>query len=231
MFTKLSVFALAAVGVFAGWNLSHRAPQQLSQPLSGNYIEVRSCDVFTGPCFSNGEMNVCGKEAIMAWSVRDGAIDGVNLAGLNVIAVVKADNTLGDVNRFPEPAKSVVIVDEKANPAQRDALVRYVQKKAGKVLGEMVSVESSPMTVSLPDSCSSAGCANVKAGELVDIQTRCLGGNDHVCGNEELYYPPLTSVNDARPAFTLAAAFHGPGLGAQFDEANRRSAYLATFTE
>jgi hypothetical protein len=56
-----------------------------------------------------------------------------------------------------------------------------------------------------------------------------MGGNDHVCGNEELFYPPLTQVNDARPAFTVAGVFRGPGLGTQFDEANRRSAYLATF--
>jgi hypothetical protein len=234
MFAKLSVLGLAAVGLFAGLNVASQSPHQTqlaSQPVSGDYVEIRSCDVFTGPCFANGEMNLGGKEAIMAWAVRSGAVDGVNLAGLNVIAVVKANNTLGDVSRFPEPAQSVVIVDEKASPAQREALVHYVQKKAGKVLGETVRVETSPMSVALPDTCSSAGCSNVKAGDLVQIETRCLGGKDHVCGNEELFYPPLTSVKDARPAFTLAAVFHGSGLGTQFDEANRRSAYLATFAD
>lgn len=230
MFAKISVLALAAVALFAGYNVTNRGPEQAkATPVSGDYIEVRSCDVFTGPCFSNGETNLCGKEAIMAWAIKNGTVDGVNLAGLNVIAVVKAENTLGDVHRFPEPAESVVIVDEKANAAQRQALVNYVSKKAGNVLGKTVRIETSAMKVQLPPTCSAAGCSNVVAGDLVNIETRCLGGKDHVCGNEELYYPPLTDVNDARPAYTMAAAFHGQGLDTQFDEANRRSAYLATF--
>ena len=33
--------------------------------ISGTYLEVRSCDVYTGPCFSNAEMGSNGKEAIL----------------------------------------------------------------------------------------------------------------------------------------------------------------------
>jgi hypothetical protein len=52
-----------------------------------------------------------------------------------------------------------------------------------------------------------------------------------VCGNEELFYPPLTDVAKARPAYTVTGLFRGEGLGTQFDEANRRSAYLASFSD
>src|SRR5262245_29071144 len=69
-------------------------PQAAAIAPTGSYVEIRSCDVYTGPCFSNGEMNLCGKEAIMSWSIREGAVDGVKLDGLNVIAVVQAKNTL-----------------------------------------------------------------------------------------------------------------------------------------
>jgi hypothetical protein len=165
----------------------------------------------------------------LAWSVDNGALDGVKLDGLNVIAVVQADGTLGDVQRYPQQTRSVLIVDEAASPAQRQALVQFAQQKAGDLLGKMVGIETAPISVELPATCSESGCARVKAGALVEIQTRCLGGGDHVCGNEEMFYPPLTSVNDPRPAFTVAGAYRGPGLGTQFDEANRRSAYLATF--
>ena len=79
--------------------------------------------------------------------------------------------------------------------------------------------------------CAKEGCAKVTAGKLVEIETRCLGGNDHVCGNEELFYPPLTEVAKARPAYTLTGVFRGEGLGTQFDEANRRSAFLASFSD
>ena len=33
--------------------------------LSGKYIEARTCDVYTAPCFANAEMNLTGKHAVM----------------------------------------------------------------------------------------------------------------------------------------------------------------------
>jgi hypothetical protein len=226
MVTKLCGLGLAIAAAVAATPSIKQNPQA---NIAGDYIEIRSCDVYTGSCFANAEMTLTGHEAIMAWSVRNGAVDGIKLDGLNVIAVVKANETLGDVHRFPQQTRSVLIVDESASPAQREALVRLAQQKAGRLLGTTVGVETAPISVAVPASCSESGCANVKAGDLVEIQTRCLGGKDHVCGNEELFYPPLTPVNDARPAYTVAGVFRGQGLGTQFDEANRRSAYLATF--
>ena len=61
----------------------------VSQPaITGDYLEVRSCDIFTGPCFANAEMGLTGKEAIMVWSVKEGSWQGTALDGLSVIAVV-----------------------------------------------------------------------------------------------------------------------------------------------
>ncbi len=201
--------------------------------VSGNYVEIRSCDVYTGACFANAEMGLEGQEAILTWSIRKGELDGVKLDGLNVIAVVRAKETLGDVSRFPAiGSKSVLIVDQAATAEQRAALVRFVKEKAGSVLGKTVKVQSAPISVDMClAGCSKEGCATVRAGQLVEVETRCLGGDDHVCGNEELYYPPLTNVAGARAAYTTAGMFRGESLGTQFNEANRRSAYLASFTD
>ena len=38
-----------------------------AQQIRGDYIETRSADVYTGQCFANGEVNLVGKEAIVAW--------------------------------------------------------------------------------------------------------------------------------------------------------------------
>ena len=236
MFTRRIVLCAALAVLVASVGIAsfrHRRRQPNAKPaaINGNYVEIRSCDVYTGPCFANGEMNLTGHEAIMSWSIREGAFNGVKLDGLNVIAVVQAQNTLGDVNRFPQPARSVLIVDQAANSQQRDALVRFATEKAGNVLGETVRVDAAPIQVDSCPECIKGGCAKVHAGDLVEIETRCLTCKDCVCGNEELFYPPLTKVADARPAYTTAAVFHGDGLNTQFDEANRRSAYLATFSE
>jgi len=200
--------------------------------ISGDYVEVRSCDVYTGPCFANGEMGLTGREAMLAWSIREGAWQGVKLDGLKVLAVVEAQGTLGNVERFPHPAKAVLIVDSKADARQREALAGFARHMAGRLLDNVVGVEVSPIEVTVhPSACHNNGCSLARAENLAEIQTRCLGGADHVCGNERCFYPPLTKIHDARPAFTVAGMFHGTGLGVTFDEAGRRSAYLGTFSE
>src|SRR3954466_3018034 len=82
--------------------------------ISGDYLEVRSCDVYTGPCFANSEMGLTGKEGMLFWSVRDGSWNGVSLKGLNVMAVVRVDGTLGNLKYQPRSGDAVLIVDDKA---------------------------------------------------------------------------------------------------------------------
>src|SRR6516225_10584451 len=80
--------ALAAVALLA-----------LAGPLSaagitGKYIEARTCDVWTGPCFANAEMNLGGKHAVLGWKVEKGIVNDVRLDGLTIVAVVSASDTL-----------------------------------------------------------------------------------------------------------------------------------------
>src|SRR3954465_12388216 len=100
--------------------------------IRGHYVEARNCDVWTGPCFANADFNLTGKNAVLAWRIDQGQLDGVSLEGLSVVAVVAAHNTLGLDQTGP--AKSVVLVDRKATPAQREALLRFARKQAGSLL-------------------------------------------------------------------------------------------------
>src|SRR5580700_10581669 len=80
-----------------------------AQQIRGDYIETRSADVYTGQCFANGEVNLVGKEAILAWHIQTGSWDGVPLDGLTIAAAVRAKATLGDPYADPYPAQSVLL--------------------------------------------------------------------------------------------------------------------------
>ena len=97
--------------------------------ISGQYIEARTCDVWTGPCFANSEMNLTGKHAVMGWKVDKGAFDKVALDGLSVVAIVAASDTLGLDQTGP--GKAVLIVDSKATKEQRVALIAMARKQSG----------------------------------------------------------------------------------------------------
>ncbi len=197
--------------------------------ITGNYIEVRSADVYTGPCFANSEVGLVGKQAILGWKIEKGAWHGTALDGLSVVAVVEANATLGDPYHSPYPAKSVLIVDQRANPAQRQALEAFAHSAAGKLLAHVVRVDVAPISLTRTGG-QHAMQVELVAGKLARIQTRALCEADHLCGNEEVYYPPLTKVAHAMPAFTLEESFHGQGLNETWDRMDKRSAFIGTFT-
>jgi hypothetical protein len=195
--------------------------------ISGQYIEARTCDVWTGPCFANAEMNLSGKHAVLGWKVDRGSLDAVRLDGLSVVAVIAASDTLG--LEQTGPAKAVLIVDKKANSEQREALIRLARQQGGELVNHVVAVESAAIELSTC-SCREGGCAFLKAGDA-KIETRCLENrHDKVCGNESAFYPPLAQSVQAMPAVAVEHSFCGKDFNETWKETDRRGAYVGTFT-
>ena len=197
--------------------------------ITGEYLEARTCDVYTGPCFANAEMDLAGKEALMAWKVDQGSWNGVSLNGLGAALVVTAERTLGYDGVFkmePGNVNSVIVVDERATPAQRDALVAFVKDSAKSLTKNVVKVVRAPVKLE-NDHLSGKGV--FKAGKLAEIQTRALQLCDCVCTNEIVYYQPLTKVENFSPAYSLKLSYQGEALNNKWTHNNMRSAFLATF--
>lgn len=216
---KLLLLTATALLVFAAPNVN---------AITGDYLEVRSCDIYTGPCFANAEMGLTGKEGMLVWSIKQGDWNGVSLSGLKVIAVVATDATLGDLRYEPQSGRAVIIVDETASDRQQDALLDFARSMAGDLIGDVREVKQSTIESSL-GICKESGCATIKAGDMIDITTRCIGDKDHLCGNERTFYPPLTQVQNAHPAVTQIASYRGSGLNRTWQMTDYRSAFLAQF--
>jgi hypothetical protein len=200
-----------------------------AQSISGDYIETRSADVWTGPCVANGEMNLAGDQAILAWRINKGEWKGVSLDGLSVVAVVKANATLGDQYNNPYPAKAVIIVDEKACGDQQKALVEFAQSMAGELLKNVVRVEVAPIRVEVSSEGGHYAKTLVRAGNIAGIQTRAINGKDHMCGNEDIFYQPLAEMTHSMPAVAELDQFIGAGLDVSWTVHGKRSAFVGTF--
>jgi hypothetical protein len=202
--------------------------------ITGDYLETRSADVYTGQCFANGEVGLAGDQAILAWHVSDGSWLGEDLAGLTVVAAVKANATLGDPYANPYPAHSVVIVDEHATPAQRQVLIEFARHMGGKLLAHIEKVVSAPINMqvlrSADHNAEDHGRAMLHAGNFAAIETRAISPKDHLCGNEETFYPPLTATTHAMPAVALTDHYDGPALGVNWTLHDKRSAFVGTFS-
>ena len=197
--------------------------------LRGEYVEARTADVYTGPCFANGEVGLTGDLAVFGWKIQQGAWQGTNLDGLSVVAAVKASNTLGDVNHPFYPVRSVLIIDSRANAEQRLALRSFAQKMGGDLFEDVRAVYYQPITLAVKNDNIHTATATLTAGTLAQIRTRALAGGDDICHNEQVWYTPLTKTEHAMPAYTLASDFTGKGLGTTWSSPSKRSAFVASF--
>ena len=224
---KLSFISVAFVSVFI-LSITIQAQQ-----ISGDYIETRNADIWTGACVANGELNLAGDQAILAWRVNKGQFDGVALDGLGVVGVVKAAATLGDEYNNPYPAQAVMIVDSKANDAQKKALVHLAQSMSGQLLKNVVDIKVAAIDMQVPkmEGHHAAHDANtyLRAGSIVGVETRSIGANDHLCGNENVYYSPLVKLAHSMPAVAELDEYDGPGLGVVWTLHGKRSAFVGRF--
>jgi len=212
---SLAVLALALVAAPAS-----------AAGISGSYIEARTCDVWTGPCFANAEVNLGGKHAVLGWKIDKGSLDNVSLDGLGVVAVVAASDTLGIAQAGQ--AKAVLIVDRRASSTQHDALVRLAKSQAGALLRNVVSVQSGAIDLKACP-CKNDACAVLNAG-VAKIETRCLDGDhDKICGNESAFYPPLAKNVKVKAAVAVENCFNGKGIDQSWKQSGRRSAYVGSF--
>ena len=169
---KSSWRAVAGI-LFLAW------PALAVASIRGNYIETRSADVYTGPCFANGEMGIAGQEATLVWQIDKGDFNGVDLDGLSVVSVVKASATLGDPFAQPLPARAVMIVDRQASPEQKAGLVAFARAMGGDLMENVVRTETAPIRIELHhDQEGHIERAIVQVSDLVRIEIRTTDDSD-----------------------------------------------------
>jgi hypothetical protein len=211
--------ALAVVG-----SAGVRAASDNAQ-ISGDYVEARTAEVFTGPCQLGNEADSLGREAILAWRVSQGAVNGVKLDGLSVVAVVAGDRNLGMQEiggQAPSVVKTLVMIDERATAAQRDALVGMARALSPNLVREVVETRTVPIafTRGNADVRVTAGDANL------DVTTKFE--HSPVCGAMQ-WFNPLASTTKSELAMARSNAFSGHVLGSQWKQSDRKSSYVGTF--
>ncbi|MCA9190656.1 MAG: DUF1326 domain-containing protein [Planctomycetales bacterium] len=197
------------------------------QPMRGTYVEARTCQVYTGPCFANGEVGLTGKDALMTWQVEDGKFAGVDLKGLGVALIVKGSHTLG-FNGFEDAKlkKAMLIVDEEANTEQADALRKFALHQTG--LDDEIICDVKRSEINMDFNYGDV-TAKVSVGKYGHLDARRARKGDCICSNESAYYPPLAKLSGFVPGVTIDGGATARSLGVRWEIPDSRTAYLGTF--
>ena len=213
-FVSAAMIALAAASLAAGGRGT----------VSGEYVEARTAEVFTGGCIMNSEAETMGKEALLAWKVDRGSFNGIAIDGLSVVAAVSGDRNLGmqEMGGEKPSVRSALFVDQRANAAQQLALVAMANELSKGLVGTIVQVTPAP--IAFTDHGSEI---QVIAGPAsLDVNKHMT--HDPTCGAMQWFHP--LALVDA-PTIGVAAehVFTGSALGTKWSDPNKRSAFFGRF--
>jgi hypothetical protein len=192
---------------------------------SGAYVEARTAEVFTGGCIMGSEAETVGKQAVLAWKVDRGTVNGVSIDGLSVVAALSGDRNLGieEIGGGKPAVKSALFVDSRANGAQQIALVAMANELSNGLVGTIVQVTPAPIQFA-----DHGGEISVTAPQVtLDVSKHM--SHDPSCGAMQWFHP-LASVDKADMGLAAEHTFTGSGLGTKWSDPNRRSAFFGTFS-
>jgi hypothetical protein len=134
--------------------------------LEGKLLEVCDCNILC-PCWvgENADNGTC--DAVVAYHIDKGTVDGTDVSGLNIALlghipgnILQGNWTVG------------LVVDDKASPQQKEALLNVWSGKLGgpvadlcKLVGEVVTVQDAPVSFAVNE-----GRGTLKIGDLVDAE-------------------------------------------------------------
>jgi hypothetical protein len=206
---------LLASSAFAGANGS----------VTGNYVEARTAEVFTGGCTMGSEAETVGRQAVLAWRIDRGAFNGVPLDGLAVVAALAGDRNLGirEMGGASSNVKAAIVVDARASEAQGAALVGLAREMSKGLIQQVVDIKAAPITFD-----ESASQVRVSTGEIHLAVGKELK-HDPSCGAMQWFHP-LAAVDHAAIGMTAVHQFSGETLGTKWSDPGKRSAFFGTFS-
>jgi len=196
---------------------------QTSTVVQGDYIEDRSNHVYGCYCEWSGESQTGGKEAVLAWHIRQGEYRNTPLAGVKMAVVMVGEQTLsmGAASR-----KSILAVDSAAGEEQRQAAEALLREKYAALLGEVIAVQVMPIEFRR-DSQSAA----LRIGNILTVEMRKARPDEDGMQGAVLWFDPFIPLTESNVGTTLRAAYTGDEFSHKWKrEHPEMTGYFGTFT-
>ena len=189
------------------------AVAQQPQAVRGDYLEARSNHVYGCYCEWSGEAITSGREAILAWAIRTGEYQGVNLAGVKVAAVIVSRASL---SAGADPRRNALFFDPSSSRDQQKATQALLSKEYGDLLGEVVRVHVLPVEFQ-----ESSGEVHLMAGDFVHVSMRKAQLPDDAMKGATLWYDPFIALTESTLATTLNSRYVGSDFDRYWDDTDR----------
>jgi hypothetical protein len=173
----------------------------MAYQLEGDILEVCDCKVLC-PCWIGEDADNGTCDAIVAYKVEKGAIDGTDVSGLAICAMAFIPGNILQGNW-----RVALFVDERATKQQEEALLNVWTGKLGgpvadiaKLVGEVVAIQRAPITFEVKE-----GQGTLRVGSVAEaMMTPYKGPGDRVTTLNDSVF----STIPGSPAYISKAAHY-----------------------
>jgi len=187
---------------------------------SGEFVELHSCDIYTGGCTASSESTLLGRQLLRVWAIRQGTWNHQDLADMKVAVLEVGSENLAEKEGLAEKAE--IYVPKGLDATRKDALLSWVTSQGAmpastQVLEGEISYERS------------GAAANVAVGDSISLSTmamaKCgLGG----CG-QALWYEPQAKHSSFEVVASRASRIQDTALNFLWTDHDRPNVFLASF--
>lgn len=187
---------------------------------SGEFVELHSCDLYTGGCTASSESTLLGRQLFRAWSISQGTWENQELSGLKVALLELGSANLAEKGTPVEKAEIFVPVGLPA--AQKEALISWVNSQ-GQVSASTRVVEADIRYQRL------GGIAQVTVNDSIALCTMPIGKcSTGACG-QALWYVPQAKYSSYQVVASEDSKIRDTALEFSWTDHDRPNVFLASF--
>ncbi|MFW6093785.1 MAG: DUF1326 domain-containing protein [Pseudomonadota bacterium] len=167
--------------------------------MEGNLLEVCTCNTLC-PCWVGEDPDGGSCDSSLAYHIKSGQVDGVDVSGLTWVDVVHIPG-----NVFEGDWQVINYLDESASEAQKEALRRVFHGEAGgpladlaQLIGEVIDVRKAPIEIDVE-----GGKGTFRVADVVDADLEPFVGPS---GEPTKLVESLFSTIPGSPAYVAKAS-------------------------
>ena len=188
---------------------------------SGEFVELHSCDLYTGGCTASAESTLLGRQLFRVWSINQGTWDNQDLAGVKVALLEVGSVNLAEKGAAVEEAE--IFVPKGLAPAQKEALLCWVTSQG--IAPGSTRVTETEITYQR----SGRSTANVAVGDFISLSTMAIGKcSSGACG-QALWYEPQVKHSSFEVVASRVSKIRDSSMNFFWTDHDRPNVFVASF--
>jgi len=187
---------------------------------SGEFVELHSCDLYTGGCTASSESTLLGRQLLRVWAIREGTWNDQDLADLKVAVLEVGSGNLAEKEESAKRAE--IFVPKGLDAGRKEALLSWVTSQAAmpastRVLEDEISYERS------------GSAAKVAVGHSISLSTMTIAKCDLGGCGQTLWYEPQAKHSLFEVLASRVSRIRDSRLDFLWTDYDRPNVFLAGF--